>query len=252
MENDTIIASMHQLSRKSQGAAGRYTVILFPLLFIVVFLMHFRSGADFFYFRLHYVPRDPTRVVTSLVRAQNRWSMFRDPHMLGYLGLPLLLLCAYALYSLSRAARPRLSAITLFVTAAGTIYLGGLFGMWTAFYRGLGEVDPNYLDGAIATFRGMTAPHGAFLLTTTLAKLSLIGLGAQSLVMWRLPQVPRRSMVLIALGCALIVAFWDLDNWMLIGMVLIMVGFFPLIRLLNSADSASMQRGDPSVALEDV
>jgi len=132
-------------------------MFLFPLLFIAVFLMHFQHPSDFFHFRLHYTPRDQVRVVTSLVSAQNRWPMFADPHMLGYLGLPLLPLCGYALYTLGRAKRPLLSGIALFVTVSGTIFLGGIFGMWTAFYRGLGNVDPQYTAGAIATFQGMTA-----------------------------------------------------------------------------------------------
>jgi hypothetical protein len=210
--------------------------MIFPLLFCIVFLMHFRSGSDFFHFRLRYVPRDPTQVVTALVRAQNHWPMVHDPHILGYLGLPFLLLSAYLLYRVSRRARPRLSAVAMFVTAAGTIYLGGVFGMWTAFYRGLGEVDPRYLDGAIATFKGMTELQGAFLLTTTLAKLAMIGLAAQSLVLWGLPRVSRAAVVLIVLGCALFLAFWDLDNWMLIGMMLIVGGFVGLMPVLSRVD----------------
>jgi hypothetical protein len=159
--------------------------------------------------------------------------MVHDPHILGYLALPFLLLSAYGLYRVSRGARPRLSAVAMFVTAAGTIYMGGVFGMWTAFYRGLGEVDPRYLDGAIATFRGMTEPQGAFLLTTKLAKLAMIGLAAQSLILWGLPKVRRSALVLIALGCTLVVVFWDLDNWMLIGMMLVVGGFVGLMPVLN-------------------
>jgi hypothetical protein len=210
---------------------------------MIVFLMHFHRAAEFFQFKWRYVPRDPEHVVSSLVRAQNHWPLFHDPHILGYLSLPLLLFCAFALYQLSRETRPRLSSLGLFVTVSGTIYLGGLFGMWTAFYRGLGGVDPRYLDGAIATFRGMTAPSGAFLLTTTLAKFSLIGLGAQGLLLWRLPGVPRRSAVLIALGCLIIVAFWDLDNWMLIGMLLMMIGFIPLVPLWNKLAAPGRRLG---------
>lgn len=226
--SDGKFIAMQTYSLGDSRRIGSYLIILFPCLFVIVFLMHFRGVSEFFDFKWHYVPPNPDQVVSSLVRSQNNWPLFRDPHILGYLTLPLLLFCAFALYQLSRKARPRLSSIGLFVTVSGTIYLGGLFGMWTAFYRGLGAVDPHYLDGAIATFRGMTAPRGDFLLTTVLAKLSFIGLGVQGLMLWRLPGIPRRSAMLIALGCALILAFWDLDNWMLIGMMIMMIGFFPL------------------------
>lgn len=221
--------------------AGPLAVMLFPLLFILVFVMHFRQPGDFLHFRLRYVPHDPAGVVTSLVRAQNHWSMFRDPHITGYLGLPLFLVCAFALYRISRTARPRLSALALFVTATGTIYLGGVFGMWTAFYRGLGNVDPSQLQGAIATFKAMTEPQGAFLLTTMLAKLAMVGLAAQSLVLWGLPRVRKAAPVLMCMGCGLFLAFWDLDNWMLIGMTLILTALLLLWPAFTSADSASAE-----------
>jgi hypothetical protein len=230
---------MHQPQSNNRPKPGSYALVLFPCLLIIVFLMHFRQAADFFHFKLIYVQPDPTRIVTMLVRAQNHWSMFRDPHVLAYLGLPLLPVCGFTLFKLSRESRPRLSGLALFITVSGSIYLGGLFGMWTAFYRGLGEVDPSHLDGAVATFRGMTAPQGAFLLTTNLAKLALIGLAAQSFVMWGLPGIPRRSVILIALGCLTIVAFWDLDNWMLIGTMIMMIGFLPLIPLVNKLESST-------------
>lgn len=227
---------MNQTNSTVERPFPAWMIFIFPLLFIVVFIMHFRHPADFFHFHLHYTPRDPAHVVTTFVQLQNHWNMFRDPHILGYLALPFLLVCAYALYRLSRGVRPRLSAIALFLTAAGTIYLGGIFGMWTAFYRGLGEVDPRYLDGAIATFRGMTAPHGAFLLTTTLGKLSMLGLAFQALLLWKLPGIPRAVSILIPAGCALFLAFWDLDNWMLIGIALIGTGFLLLIPKLRAGN----------------
>ena len=211
-------------------------MFLFPLLFIAVFLMHFQHPGDFFHFRLHYAPRDPVRVVTSLVRAQNRWSMFADPHMLGYLGLPLLPLCAYALYTLGRTKRPLLSGIALFVTASGTIFLGGMMGMWTAFHRGLGNVDPQYTAGAIATFRGMTAPHGAFLVTTTLGKLAILGLALQALTLLGVRGMPKWAVACVVVGCALFLLFWDLDNWMLIGVTLMMTGFIPAFRMLRTSE----------------
>ena len=215
-------------------------MFLFPMLFIAVFLMHFQHPSDFFHFRLHYAPRDPVHVVTGLVRAQNRWSMFADPHMLGYLGLPLLPLCAYALYTLGRAKRPLLSGIALFVTVSGTIFLGGILGMWTAFYRGLGNVDPQYTAGAIATFQGMTAPHGAFLVTTTLGKLAFVGLALQALTLLDVRGMPKWAVACVVVGCALFLLFWDLDNWMLIGVTLMMTGFIPAWQALRRDGSASV------------
>src|SRR5689334_23035456 len=189
-------------------------LVLFPSLFILVFFMHFRHGMDFFRFHLHYVPRPPERVVAALINARNQWPMIHDPHVLGYLSLPLIPLCSFALYILGRRTRPTASAIAMMITITGTIYLGGVFGMWTAFYRGLGLVDPAQTEGAIATFKALTTNQGAFLLTTTLAKLVMLGLAAQALTLWG--RIQTWAVVCIAVGALLFLLFWDLDNWMTI------------------------------------
>ena len=194
--------------------------------------MHLRRLADFLTFHTHYEPRDPARVVAALIAAHNRYPLIHDPHMLAYLGMPLLPLCAFALYILGRGVRPVASAITMMITISGTIYMGGVFGMWTAFYRGLGLVDPSNQAGAIATFTAMTTPQGAFLVTTTLAKLTMIGLAAQALVLLGTRVVPVWSVVSVAIGASMFLAFWDLDNWMLIGTVLILAGSLPMRKAL--------------------
>jgi hypothetical protein len=205
-------------------------LLVFPCLFILVFLMHFRHPADILHFRLHYVPRAPEQVVTTLIRAQNRWPMVHDPHILGYLTLPLIPLCAFAMYMVGKAKRPLASAITMFITVTGTIYLGGIFGMWTAFYRGLGLVDPAQTQGAIATFKAITTNQGAFLLTTTLGKLAMIGLAAQALTL--AGRIKTWAVTSIVIGAILFLLFWDLDNWMMIGTLLILAGFAPIRRKL--------------------
>jgi len=220
-------------------------LLVFPCVFVLVFIMHFRRFADFLNFRTHYVPAPPERVVAALIGAHNRWPLIHDPHMIAYLALPVIPLCALALYLLGRDARPRASALALFITVAGSIYMGGVFGMWTAFYRGLGLVDPVHLAGATATFAAMTAPQGAFLVTTTLAKLTMIGLAAQVLALLGTRVAPVWSIACIALGCSLFLLFWDLDNWMLIGTLLMFIGFRPMRKaLLQEGNDVSTNPGE--------
>ncbi len=215
-------------------------LIVFPSVFILVFILHFRSLANFFIFRLHYVPRSPDRVVAALIAAHNQWPLIHDPHMIAYLALPVIPVCAFALYVLGRGGRPMASAFTLMITIAGSIYMGGVFGMWTAFYRGLGLVDPANLVGATATFAAMTSPQGAFLVTTWLAKLTMTGLAAQALSLLGAKVTPVWSVVCVVLGCSLFLAFWDLDNWMLIGSLLMLIGFLPMRQaLLKETQSAN-------------
>jgi hypothetical protein len=198
-------------------------LLVFSGAFVAVFLLHFRRPADFFHFKLQYVPLAPERVVASLIRAQNQAPLIHDPHVLAYLTLPLLPPCAYAIHLVARVRRPLLSAGAMTVTVSGTIYLGGIFGMWTAFYRGLGLLQPSQTDGAVATFKALTANQGAFLLTTTLGKLAMIGLALQGLTLLR--TIKGWAVACIVGGATLFLLFWDLDNWMLVGTLLLLAGF---------------------------
>jgi hypothetical protein len=207
--------------RRSPGPAT--LALLLPMLLVVVFAMHLRGLPAFLDFHLRYEPAPPAVVVHWLI-AHGAPAPWHDPHMLAYLGLPLFLATALALHLRGRERRPRASAAALAVTVAGTIYLGGLFGMWTAFYDGLAHVAPRDVEGATAAFAAMTAPRGAFLLTTTLAKLAFAGLALQGIVLWDRDARARVAAGAIAGGCALFLAFWDLDNWMLVGSVLLLLG----------------------------
>jgi hypothetical protein len=198
--------------------------VLLPVLLVVVFAMHLRSLPQFLDFRLHYVPAPPNAVVRSMIGRGAQRPLLHDPHVIAYLALPLFLLTALMLHRQGRQRRPVASAMAFALTAVGTIYLGGLFGMWTSFYDGLAHVDVRYVEGATETFSALTSPRGAFLMTTTLAKLAFVGLALQALVMWGRDVRSRLGSVSIVVGCAMFLAFWDLDNWMLVGSVLLLLG----------------------------
>lgn len=234
-------ASPNHLVHRAAASA----LLIFPCAFLLVLAMHFRHFADFLKFKMHYEPASPERVAAVLIAGHNRAPLLHDPHMIAYLALPALPLCALALYLLGRGVRPIASAITWMVTMAGTIYMGGLFGMWTAFYRGLGGVDQKNLAGAAATFAAMTAPHGAFLLTTSLAKLTMIGLAGQALILLGTRVVPAWSSACVAVGSAIVLTFWDLDNWMIIGIALILAGFLRMRQALRG-EHVTLRVGDPS------
>jgi hypothetical protein len=85
----------------------------------------------------------------------------------------------------------------------------------------------------------MTTPQGAFLVTTTLAKLTMVGLAAQALVMLGTRVVPAWSVLCVAAGCLFFLAFWDLDNWMMIGMLLMLAGFVRMRSALLEAEEST-------------
>ncbi|MFC5497769.1 hypothetical protein ACFPOE_09510 [Caenimonas terrae] len=198
--------------------------MLLPLLLVIVFAMHLRGLPQFLDFRLRYLPTPPQVIVPWLIAHGGQRPLLHDPHVIAYLALPLFLVTALRLHRLAAPGRAAASAAACMVTVVGTIYLGGLFGMWTAFYDGLARVDARDVEGATAAYAAMTSPQGAFLLTTTLAKLAFVGLALQGLVLWGRTARARAASACIIAGAALFLAFWDLDNWMLVGSVLLLVG----------------------------
>ena len=224
-------------ARPRSSATAAFALLL-PALLVLVFALHLRSLPQLLDFRLHYQPAPPDAVVRGLVAHGPRRALLHDPHVIAYLALPLFLVTAIALHRRGSARHPRASACACAITAIGTIYLGGVFGMWTAFYDGLAHVDPRDIDGATAAFAAMTAPRGAFLLTTSLAKLAFAGLALQGLVLWGPALRDRLAASCLAVGSALFLAFWDLDNWMLVGSVLLVVGLAAGLRAERRQDDA--------------
>ncbi len=221
--------TIERIIRNSQALA----LIGLPVVWLLMFALHFRSIADFLTFRSRYVPVPAADQVTRLIQAHNRWPLLHDPNMMGYLSLPALVLAAFGLYAVGRRIRPGTAALGVSLTVAGTIFEGGVFGLFTALFRGLGEVDARYLDGAIATYAAMTADQGAYGLTRALAQLTMLGIAVQAGALWRAPGVPVRSPLLVAAGCALFLAFPDVDNIMFVGSLLLMAGFLPVARQLR-------------------
>jgi hypothetical protein len=207
-------------------------LIAFPLLFLLVFLLHFQHPADFFHFHLRYTPAPPARVVAALIRYHNRLPLLADPHVVALLGLPILPVCCVALWLLGAPARPIASACAAFVTISGILYMAGIFAVWIAMYHGIGDVDPAHAAGATALFAAMTANQGAFRLITSLGKLGMIGFALQALTLVGVRGIPRWAIAAVVLGCGLFLAFWDLDNWMMLSTLLLLAGFIPISRTL--------------------
>jgi hypothetical protein len=218
-----------RFARQSQAMA----LVALPVLWLIMSLLHFHSLEDLFIVRLRYVPHPAPDTVNRLIAAHNRWPMIHDPHWIGYLSLPLLVLGAFGLHALGRRVRPAIAALGVSLTVTGCLYVGGVFGLFTALMRGLGDVDPRFTDGAIATYAAATADHGAYGLTRALAQLALLGVAVQAMALWRAPHIPNWSTATTILGCASLLAFWDIDNLMIVGEICLIIGLLPISRELR-------------------
>jgi hypothetical protein len=229
------IQTIDRLIRRAQASA----LIGLPIIWLLMFALHFRSLTDFLVLRTHYVPIPAADKVTHLIAAKNQWPMIHDPHLLGYLSLPLVTLAAFGLYFIGRTARPLVAVVGLAMTITGTIFLGGNMGFLTAITRGLGTVDPRYLDGAIATFTAVTAEEGAYGLTRSLSMLVLLGMAVQVLAPWNALNIPRWTTATSIAGCLLFLTFWDVDNLMFVGTLCLLLGFIPIAQEIRRRTNMS-------------
>jgi len=216
-----------------------WALVAAPALLLAMGLLHLRHGAAVLPVETSYVPRPASASVAALIAGGNRSPLLHEPHMIGYLGLPLLTFAALGLHALGRQVRPVASAAALSVSLVGMVYLGGLFGAWTAFFRGFGDVDPRHAEGATAAWAALTAPRGALLVTMSLAKLAILGPALQALCLIGARVVPAWAPLVAAAGYGIILAFWDLDSWMMIGEALVLAAMLPMrARLAGRPETA--------------
>ena len=235
----TIVAMDTSLVTRFTRTAQAAALLAVPLLWMLMLLLHFRSPAEFFVYREHYIPVPAADTVAHLIAARNRWPMLHDPHQIGYLSLPMFVLAAFGVFEVGRRTRPALATLGIALTVTGSISVGGVFGLFTALTRGLGEVDARYTDGAIATYAAATADRGAYGLTRALAELALVGLACQALALWHAPRLPQWSPLILVTGCALFLRYWDVDNMMFAGSLCVLLGFMPVSRELRRLATGS-------------
>jgi hypothetical protein len=212
--------------RRLSAVAG----VAFPVTLLLSFATHFAGEfgpRDLLTLRLRYV-RPPAERFMELFRS-DALSDFVLPHLVIYLALPLVILAALSLASLLSARGPRLAAAGLAMTTVGTIYMGGVFGSWLSF-TAAGDVAEHQVQGAIPAVAALIGDPPMLTLTSVLAVLSLGGLMLLAAGLFLTRAVPRWQALAIFLGNAMIVAFMDIDNLMMVGSAIWLAGALPMLR----------------------
>lgn len=226
------------------------SLILFPLLLMVAFGMHYDNLSDFFRFELRYEPNSTQGFMNTLT-GPNHDRLYTNPHLLAYLSVPFLMIsglyCGYVLVK----QKPWYAISGALMTLVGGVFLSGVFASWLSF-AAVGNLAPDQIAGAIPALEALTEMQGPLAFMTYMSALSLVGLIVLAAGLYASQIVPKWSASLIFIGNLLILVFMDLDNWMFIGALLILIGSLPLsLPLLSKKESpASQQRPAPKTAHE--
>jgi hypothetical protein len=206
-----------------------FTLSLYPVLAILGFVLHFHSVHSFFNFTFVRPPYDSGHLFDALVAGRGHG--FIMAHVVVYLAVPFLLVTTLVLAGYLFHANPFLAFLGAAIGIIGCIAMAGVVSSWLSF-ASIGGVHPEFYDGARAALAELTKKEGFLLWNTGFSYLGFIGLIVLAAGLTMTRQFPLRNMVCVLVGSLLFVFFMDMDNWMLIGTILLGIGLLPVIRKL--------------------
>ncbi|WP_461055664.1 hypothetical protein [Spirosoma arcticum] len=215
-----------------------FVLLAFPLLLIIGFALHFRSFGQFWDFRLRYEPATAESVYRLLRGSEP--SRFALAHWFAYSAVPLLMLSGLSLAYLLYPVRPGWAVAGGVSCLVGSLFMSGVFAAWLSF-TAVSNVPAEFDNETIAVLGELIRMQGALLIITRLSYLSLFGLALLALGFWQTNLIPRWASGCLLIGSLLIAVFMDLDNWMLIGAILLLTGLVPVARKLIHAQDLNGQ-----------
>lgn len=217
--------------------AGSVSLLALPLLLATAFALHYTSLIDFFAFKLIKPPYSPERLLQTLASPDGGFRRYTLPHMVGYLALPLFISAALALATTLFRRTPWHALLGAALTCFGVVFLAGVFGAWMSF-AAIGSLTADATVNLLAVLQALTSMQGSLMLSSALSAFTFLGMIILGFGLYQSRMTPRWSAVLFILGNVLILAFIDLDNWMFIGALLMLIGMLPLSIKLFHAEPA--------------
>jgi hypothetical protein len=210
--------------------AGAWCFAAFPAVLVLAFGLHFAGEFTPAYaleLKLRYVQPSPERFM-EVFRGGSALD-FVLPHLLVYLALPLLGGGVLAVAARLHRVRPGLAVAGAATSLAGLVFMGGVFGSWLSF-SAIGRVGAEEVPGALPALAALIRGSPTLTLTSVLGGLSLLGVVILAAGLYRSRVVPRWQAALVLAGNAVIIAFMDLDNLMLVGAALWLAGAVGMAR----------------------
>lgn len=141
--------------------ASAVSLIIYPVLLLIAFGLHFDSFADFFDFRFVYVQNTP-EVFMSTLSGDQVDRLFLVPHYFGYLAMPFMIISALVLGLLIFEKRPVAAITGVTMVLTGSVFLAGVFAAWLCF-AAVGQVPASLAGVAVNVLEKLTSIQGALL-----------------------------------------------------------------------------------------
>ena len=206
---------------------GSLSLIVLPLMLAIAFALHYTALSDFFVFKLVKPAYSAEQLLQTLASADGGFRLYTLPHLVGYLALPLFIPASLSLAYVTYRKAPWHALVGSTLACIGVVFLGGVFGAWLSF-AAVGSVPAGEGGNVLSVLKALTTMQGPLMLSSALSALTFLGMIVLGFGLYQSRLVPRWSAALFTLGNFLILAFIDLDNWMFIGALLMLIGMLPL------------------------
>jgi hypothetical protein len=217
----------HRNAQVALRLGGSLSLVVFPSLFMLVFLLHMESFSEVLQFRLAHEPYVASEIMDGLIDRPRSWRYYVLPHLVGYISMPFLIAAALCLGYILFESRPWTAIVGTTMSCIGAVFMGGMLAMWLSF-DAVGNVAPSDVVGAIPALEELIAMQGPLLVSTVLTGLSLLGLMVLSIGLFLSRVVPRWAAAAILLGSLMMSTFIDVDNLMLAGALITLAGMVPI------------------------
>ncbi len=131
------------------------------------------------------------------------------------------------------ADKPIFTIISVITGIIGCMALAAVFGAWLSF-SGVATVNRNDYEGARAGFTELVKMKGMLKMITMGSYLSFISIMILAIGLISTKKFNTWNLFAIIIGSIIFVVFMDLDNWMFVGSLFLLVGFIPVYKRLRA------------------
>ena len=219
---------------KAMRIAGSLSLVLAPLGVAIGWALNYDSLAAFFDFKVaspYLTSGTSASVEEFLATITSPDGGFRSlllPHYFVYVAMPVFIAASLYLARSLFGRTPWLALIGATLTTIGAVYFIGVLGAWLSF-PAIAAVPVGQPADLLPIVAAVSRVQGILLVSTILSVLLPVGMTVLGVGLLRSRIVSRRFAVLVILGNLLIVAFGGVENWMVIGALLMLIGLSPLV-----------------------
>ena len=202
-------------------------LLIFPVFLLLGFALHFRSIDQFFRFRWSNPPYNAEGMFNMLVSGRSH--IFLVAHNIVYIAVPLMLITVLCLAWVLYEKMPILAFLGGMVGVVGCLAMSGVMSSWLSF-AAIERVGPQHYDGAKTALIELTRIKGALGLVTHASYCVFYGIIILALALIRAKLFSIGSMICLIIGSILFILFMDMDNWMFIAAIFLLIGLVPVAK----------------------